>query len=86
MWGTVKPKWTAMDVAVLNSPGIAALAALEAQTSKLALNSAIAPLTSVATQLSTISDALASATLANLSTYPSASSAVALKPFQTDVK
>ena len=62
LWGAAKPKWTAMDVAVLNTPGIAALAAMEAQTSKLALNSAIAPLTSVATQLSSISEALASQT------------------------
>lgn len=62
LWGVANPKWTAMDVAVLNTPGIAALAAMEAQTSKLALNSAIAPLTSVATQLSSISEALATQT------------------------
>ena len=62
LWGAAKPKWTAMDVAVLNTPGIAALAAMEAQTSKLALNSAIAPFTSVATQLSSISEALTTQT------------------------
>lgn len=62
IWDIAKPKWTAIDAAVFSTPSIAALAAMEAQSKMLAQNSAIAPLTSIATQISSITDALASQT------------------------
>lgn len=62
IWDVAKPKWTAIDAVVFSTPSIAALAAMEAQSKMLAQNSAIAPLTSIATQISSITDALASQT------------------------
>ena len=60
IWDVPKPKWTAIDAAVFSTPSVAALAAMEAQSKMLDRNSAIAPLTSVAAQISSITDALAS--------------------------
>lgn len=62
IWDVPKPKWTAIDAAVYSTPSIATLAAMEAQSKKLAQCSAIAPITSIATQISSITDALASQT------------------------
>lgn len=62
IWDVPKPKWTAIDAAVFSTPSVAALAAMEAQSKMLDRNSAIAPLTSVAAQISSITDALASQT------------------------
>lgn len=62
IWDVPKPKWTAIDAAVFSTPSVAALAAMEAQSKMLDRNSAITPLTSVAAQISSITDALASQT------------------------
>lgn len=62
IWEVAKPKWTTVDAAVFTTPSVAALAAMEAQSKMLARNSAIAPLTSIATQISSINEALASQT------------------------
>ena len=62
IWDVAKPKWAAIDAAVFSTPSVAALAAMEAQSKILARSSAIAPLTSVATQISSITEALASQT------------------------
>ena len=62
LWDVAKPKWTTIDAAVFATPSVAALAAMEAQSKMLTRNSAIAPLTSIATQISSINEALASQT------------------------
>lgn len=62
VWNVPKPKWMTIDAAVFCTPSVAALAVMEEQSKMLNRNCAIAPLTSVATQISSITEALASQT------------------------